>query len=390
MLSDYFEDASASPSLTANNGGGGGGDWAIPNFFADDLMVANDNNNLSQLVYFPKDEPAPPPPPSVVDDNATYLPWTTDSSASSSSSSSFGSNSSAETKEEMSAFENENSSMEYETNSTIYNSSVDYSPCQLDIDSKAKALGLQASRIQSRRSPPARRNTDLRMTLLDKKKRHRELEINRRQKMNDKFEELYNICEAPKKDKGSVLECARIRLEQSNDASLQILSLLNPVSEFTNLMEPTVPIETQASSVRTQDDGESFPIISFPQGSALPVIDEAEVLVKPRSFVLPGKSPVPFALLSTFGSVLDCNDSFSQLFGVSACQLTGVSLFSLAMVSDLSTLYTKFEEILSQSRASCSFACSFITSSGTVISRCILSSSKQAALHLMLVPSRIQ
>eukprot|EP00475_Leptophrys_vorax_P024869 TRINITY_DN344_c0_g1_i2.p1 TRINITY_DN344_c0_g1~~TRINITY_DN344_c0_g1_i2.p1 ORF type:complete len:398 (-),score=85.87 TRINITY_DN344_c0_g1_i2:817-2010(-) len=397
MLTDYFDDATQS-SLAAADAyeaafarleGGGGGGWE-PNFFDDGTSPsACGNADAITQMFFSKVLQEMPSPPSLME-NDPYLSCINHASSSTPSSSSTSSSNDQSG--------NESSSVDYDSAYNSTHENVSPYPCVIgqvkpELSQPAPppppaAIGIQKTRIQSRSKKGS--NASLRMSVLDKKKRHRDLEISRRQKMNQKFEELGTLCNAAKKDKGSILESAKLRLDQHQAQMESVLQILNPVMEFTNLMEPSVPIEEdlkfmppvgatnlEADTDDTESDLEQMSL-DHPQ----------EELVK---FVIPCGSPVPLAELSSFGSLNGCNGSFAELFGVPASQMAGVSLFSLVAVNDLSILYTKFEEILSRHEPSfTSFSCSFSSTAGYFFySRCVLSSFKPGLLQLMLVPSRL-
>jgi hypothetical protein len=71
---------------------------------------------------------------------------------------------------------------------------------------------------------------DLRTRVLDKRQRHLDLEKVRRQDMNQKYDELRQLCNAEKADKGSILESAILAIEQHNARVDSVLSALVPFS----------------------------------------------------------------------------------------------------------------------------------------------------------------
>jgi hypothetical protein len=81
-------------------------------------------------------------------------------------------------------------------------------------------------------SPVSKRGgrTNLRRSIVEKKRRHLDLEINRRQKMNDKYQELCTLCRPVRKDKASILESATDRLKEHNSQVQFLLASLNPES----------------------------------------------------------------------------------------------------------------------------------------------------------------
>jgi hypothetical protein len=66
----------------------------------------------------------------------------------------------------------------------------------------------------------------LRRTIVEKKRRHLDLEVERRQKMNEKYQELYTLCKPSRRDKASILESANHQLQEHNFQMHLILSSL--------------------------------------------------------------------------------------------------------------------------------------------------------------------
>jgi hypothetical protein len=64
--------------------------------------------------------------------------------------------------------------------------------------------------------------------IAEKKRKHLDLEVRRRQRMNDNYQELYTLCKPTRKDQASILECASDRLQIHNSQIYSLLSSLTP------------------------------------------------------------------------------------------------------------------------------------------------------------------
>jgi hypothetical protein len=65
----------------------------------------------------------------------------------------------------------------------------------------------------------------------ERRRRHLELEVQRRKRMNEKYDELYNLCKPASKNKASILESATEQLEEHNYQIYSILSALTPFND---------------------------------------------------------------------------------------------------------------------------------------------------------------
>jgi hypothetical protein len=202
--------------------------------------------------------------------------------------------------------------------------------------------------------------------------------------MNQKFDELQLLCNSTKKDKGSILETAKERLSHHNEKMMSVLQQINPVAECSNLMELDAKVE-DVYPMRADHHDAELNSVQVAMADSLLAVDGEKLVSAKVLFTPPIRDPVPMAHLSSFGSFIECNESFAHLFNVNACQLAGSSLFSLVPDNELTTLYTSVEQLLNSRQPShVTFSCMF----GIFWSRCILSSLRRGYLQLILIPSR--
>jgi len=156
-----------------------------------------------------------------------------------------------------------------------------------------------------------------------RRRKHNELEVKRRQRINEKFQELQELCSS-KTDRRSVLQSA-IEMIQSYASRIQTLEM--QVQQY----------QQQAAS------GELYRAVNAPR--ALAPLAAHRIGTIDFQGVYRNVS-APIAIMSLDGRFVDCNDSMCMLFGKQREEIEQTTMFGLANPKDLATLFSKVQRLI--------------------------------------------
>jgi hypothetical protein len=209
------------------------------------------------------------------------------------------------------------------------NSSVDSSPYPAHA---TNAQGSAASGKSSNLSGQKRRGSRAvdERTLAIRRRKHNELEIKRRKKMNDKYEELYRLLGCPHTRVG-ILDAAIARIKTS-DAQIRAMNII---------MEA---LKKNAPNMQTLSSEESNNGANGQAKSELRV--DSSTIFQNLSGSL-GHLNTPVMITALNGSILMCNQSLCDCLGFSLDVISKTTLFSMVSESDLSDVFSATKKVLS-------------------------------------------
>eukprot|EP00475_Leptophrys_vorax_P018506 TRINITY_DN25318_c0_g1_i1.p1 TRINITY_DN25318_c0_g1~~TRINITY_DN25318_c0_g1_i1.p1 ORF type:complete len:509 (-),score=89.97 TRINITY_DN25318_c0_g1_i1:2843-4267(-) len=204
------------------------------------------------------------------------------------------------------------------------NSSVDSSPYPAHATGSAPS-GKSTLSGQKRRGSRA---VDER-TLAIRRRKHNELEIKRRKKMNDKYEELYRLLGCPHTRVG-ILDSAIARIKTS-DAQIRAMNII---------MEA---LKKSAPNMQTLSAESSNGSLSQPKQELS--ADSSTIFQNLSNSLRHVNTPVMVTALN--GSILMCNQSLCDCLGFSNDVISKTTLFSMVSESDLSDVFSVTKKVLS-------------------------------------------
>jgi PAS domain-containing protein len=165
-----------------------------------------------------------------------------------------------------------------------------------------------------------------------KRKKHNELEVRRRKRINQKFNELQMICQS-KCDRRSILQSA-IDLIQAQKVKLG--NLEEKVNHLRELQE--------------QEDDFGSSLLLQPKPDEKEIIKD-ELLKEPSSsfdfYSIYNSTSSPLAVLSLEGSIVDCNEAFCNLIGRSRDQiLAQETIFSVFTTPDIASFAKEVQTLI--------------------------------------------
>jgi PAS domain S-box-containing protein len=159
-----------------------------------------------------------------------------------------------------------------------------------------------------------------------RRRKHNELEIKRRKRLNDRYEELHQHLGCAH-TRLAILETAIARLKHAESQIKALNIVLDAVKKHPgNLFVGTRNPKSESSSCQA-------PTASSTTARMLAAFDCVDV---------------PLLVLLPNGSVADCSQSFCELIGFTKDVLRQSTIFSLASESDLSELYGVINKLVSK------------------------------------------
>lgn len=235
-------------------------------------------------------------------------------------------------------------------------------------------------------------------TTWEKRLRHKQVEVDRRRKMNDKFTELQKIC-STRKDKGSVLEGTVKKLKQIQTQHRELELRLAALKQKAQLKAQEqkhcdAPFSWSPQGMTYSGDFISkSPLDSSEDNWTLDTCasqsSDHSVSIKDCS--------AGMALVSPSGQFAQCNEAMSMILGYPKSVLTSTTLFAITNPEHLTNVFGNFQRLMSKEMDSCSFAAGFLSSRGDIIQgHCVLSNTeaesdfsttKSRYMLLILIPS---
>jgi PAS domain S-box-containing protein len=155
-----------------------------------------------------------------------------------------------------------------------------------------------------------------------RRRKHNELEVKRRQRINEKFQELQDLCNS-KSDRRSVLQSA-IDMIQSYSTRIQSL-------------------EAQAQQYQQQLSAGELYRANGPRALA-PLASQRTGAIDFQSVYRNLSAPI--AVMSLDGRFVDCNDAMCMLFGKNREDIEQTTMFGLANPKDLANLFSKVQRLI--------------------------------------------
>jgi len=164
-----------------------------------------------------------------------------------------------------------------------------------------------------------------------RRRKHNEVEIRRRQKINEHFDELQELVgyDKKEKDKDSVL---RSVIDKLNEYKLREEALIAKKGALESGASKSVVLSSGAASRTTQLVQNLY--LDMAGGKA---IDYSKVF---------SNNSVPMALGSIGGGLVDCNDAFLHALAFSREEVRNLSCLQLTHPDDLPLIFQRFKELL--------------------------------------------
>ena len=147
-----------------------------------------------------------------------------------------------------------------------------------------------------------------------RRRKHNELEVKRRKRINSKFDELQALCNC-KNDRRSILQAA-----------------VDTIRSFAN--QVTV-LEAELARIKA----------SVPSGPLSPTLLGTSVLPAQQQLIF-SNSTAPMGIMALDGRFLDCNDAACRLLGKSREELLQTTMFGLVHPKDLAGMFSKIQRLI--------------------------------------------
>jgi len=197
-------------------------------------------------------------------------------------------------------------------------------PVSLSANTKATAKSLKPSTKATAATKARKRVPPSDMTMAERRRKHNEVEIRRRKKMNENFEELQDLIhyERKEKDKASVLRAVIDTLKQYE-------------SKTQDLQRNYETLQKQiATRVATRPSGQTI-VSPFPYVNSK--VNHQEVFMN---------NDVPMAVANLHGKLVDANERFLQIMGYDLESLRQVPCVLLTHPDDLPNLFKHLKDLL--------------------------------------------
>jgi len=168
------------------------------------------------------------------------------------------------------------------------------------------------------------------LTMAERRRKHNEVEIRRRKKMNENFEELQDLIryERKEKDKASVLRAVIDTLKQyeakTQDLQRNYETLQNQIT----------------ARVAARSSGQSMAVVSSPFPYVSSKVNHQEIFMN---------NDVPMAIANLHGKLVDANERFLQIMGYDLESLRQVPCVLLTHPDDLPNLFKHLKDLLAGS-----------------------------------------
>eukprot|EP00475_Leptophrys_vorax_P040148 TRINITY_DN7400_c1_g1_i12.p1 TRINITY_DN7400_c1_g1~~TRINITY_DN7400_c1_g1_i12.p1 ORF type:complete len:501 (-),score=95.64 TRINITY_DN7400_c1_g1_i12:2445-3908(-) len=158
-----------------------------------------------------------------------------------------------------------------------------------------------------------------------RRRKHNELEVKRRQRINEKFVELQELCSS-KSDRRSVLQAA-----------------IDTISSFpSRLHSLEVQIQQYQQQLAAAAAGDMFR-----SGGPKPIAPLSSQRMGVVDFqAVYRKVSAPMAVMSLDGRFVDCNEAMCALFGKRPEEIEQTTMFGLANPKDLAVLFSKVQRLI--------------------------------------------
>jgi len=199
------------------------------------------------------------------------------------------------------------------------------SPAAAAAESKDKSAVKRATKTGSASKASSKskktRNSLTEAEKIARREKHNQVEIRRRKRINQRFNELGDICGCDSKQKRNILTSAIDKLKEFEDRIQQLKGNLESLALDDVAGDPSDAVES--AEEKLEGDGQ------FQDHS---VVDHRSVFMK---------SGVPLHVSGFDGRILDCNEKFAQLFGFTREVILAnqVTVFSLTSPDSLAVTF---------------------------------------------------